>query len=1039
MEARLAFCLVVSVMVSVSEHYKEHQQLRTCTRCIWGKNKERWRAKLPTLSAEVLGGCSAAGLTRCQPYAVDPHASWAYLKQKGNTEEFVVSCRFCSDFAAAKPKFHPLLRHHKSARHIGHVRTYLQLELGPSKLPVHAAPPASAFQKVLNQGVHSGDLFQVGCKTKVEQMQQCLGEAFAEQCRNLLLNAATVCLMRDESKGYLQLRAQVCTKDLTCKSFLVGIMKNSKADAFGINTATVKLIKEFLDKDASSLDAVLGKIEAITVDSASSELKAARIAGENKLMPNMVAILRDRAHATRRLLTRGLKAVHEFDTLVSMYVHDRHSIVQRIHNSDTFKAEYKHNVHALDGPFNKSSNLSAAKHRFESYAKPLQQFVMTLPAILATAQKMSLERKEEPEGKDADNFLASISTEHVTMLGCITDCAHEVLWLTRLHDEDHHDLSGLVHEVQVFRKKVDVLCSDGFNTEGTYMKSVVDFLEKQQTTFEVRGGMVVRAIGGKGSVTVEMKERCLGHLRTWRGMSDAILTAEFPDFELIQAFHIFDLPLSSTGKLARLNMTPAFENYCQRLAAAFHVDCAQLKMQIAFFRDSAFFLKRDLSLCSADAWCMTVKRRCAGARYKELQQVLTRYLGWGISTSPVERDFVTVRKELWNRPFSSSLAMATLMRMASMKNDTESHERILGRAREIWASRDCGPSRKGSLSVAVSRADACIHGNSLHRSGSRTDAEDAPTTAVSWNRARRRSLEDAASKLEEVQSTEFADASDRVQKELEFNRVKRRRREIEALSLGHLLPHEQTEDLLADAKVETTRQSKLDNAAVRKRCLDEAKNKSNGLHLSDIRKMSCCMPKSVDTCGTMQFVKAWLLKQVKLEAFPEVMIVSTIAEQDLGGRNKHGWIARLIGSYMINADSMVPLSATNNNFIVPCKKYIPAVGIWRTVLISKGFATKYHRLIRLLKLATNQPGNKWTLLEDTEANRQSIAVKFAKHKKQPQFCMLLTSTELADPSATHGLPAKMKKLNLDQFVTLISKPDPVHTASSVTLSCRHPV
>ncbi len=57
------------------------------------------------------------------------------------------------------------------------------------------------------------------------------------------------------------------------------------------------------------------------------------------------------------------------------------------------------------GPYGGTKSLGAAKHRFETWARPLAQFVMTLNAIVKTAQDISVLRPGTDEGTDAETFL----------------------------------------------------------------------------------------------------------------------------------------------------------------------------------------------------------------------------------------------------------------------------------------------------------------------------------------------------------------------------------------------------------------------------------------------------------------------------------------------------------------------------------------------------------------------------------------------------------------------------------------------------------
>ena len=119
---------------------------------------------------------------------------------------------------------------------------------------------------------------------------------------------------------------------------------------------------------------------------------------------------------------------------------------------------YAKNVQSyVDGPFKNSKGLGAAKHRYESWAKPFAMVVMTLPALIRTAEEISLVRAGKPEGKDADRFLKFLNAERVLQLGMLADGADEAYLLIRIFDDEETDPARQSDELWMFRRRVALL------------------------------------------------------------------------------------------------------------------------------------------------------------------------------------------------------------------------------------------------------------------------------------------------------------------------------------------------------------------------------------------------------------------------------------------------------------------------------------------------------------------------------------------------------------------------------------------------------
>ena len=121
--------------------------------------------------------------------------------------------------------------------------------------------------------------------------------------------------------------------------------------------------------------------KAIVVDSAANEVLAAELqrtpAVLSALTPNSKILLRDKAHGARRLASRPFAAIEPIKDVVMRCAHGRGSPAQMIHWSPELRLEWR-NLVMRHGMGHRVMNLRAAKHRYESFSKPLGRLSMLL-------------------------------------------------------------------------------------------------------------------------------------------------------------------------------------------------------------------------------------------------------------------------------------------------------------------------------------------------------------------------------------------------------------------------------------------------------------------------------------------------------------------------------------------------------------------------------------------------------------------------------------------------------------------------------------
>jgi hypothetical protein len=56
-----------------------------------------------------------------------------------------------------------------------------------------------------------------------------------------------------------------------------------------------------------------------------------------------------------------------------------------------------------------------------------------------------------------------------------------------------------------------------------------------------------KTVGGSGTVTLAMQRRCLARMSAWCRLAQMTLKAEFPDWDALCAFDVFDLEVEGSS------------------------------------------------------------------------------------------------------------------------------------------------------------------------------------------------------------------------------------------------------------------------------------------------------------------------------------------------------------------------------------------------------------------------------------------------------------------------------------------------------------
>ncbi len=406
----------------------------------------------------------------------------------------------------------------------------------------------------------------------------------------------------------------------------------------------------------------------------------------------------------RRILSRPWHADEHVREVVSNTATGRQSPAQILQHSSDLRAEFKRICREHRPLLTEQTNLRAAKHRFEMFQKPLGRTIRLFDCIHKFAVWLVNNRNDD-RGRRAKRWLAWVAAtpRRVLLAAMLADAADEASAMIRFCDTEQLDAARVSRHVVDFLGRVNALFGARAlcRTEVGYTNIILKFL-REPFVWVLRG-----KIYSLSSPTEEDVAFCLDHMRAWLKLAKAEVRAEFPDFEVAQAFRIFD---SASGASWRSNTELPKHVAC--LAKACDVDGVALKQQFATFEDFAHREIRATGCDNKEAWRRAViqmgARRAATRRLypdKAIRVVLQRWFAFCASTSGVEQGFTKGQIAFTDRQerASSNLESAYIKLAIDAKRDDPM---------EI-----CKAAQRGQF-VSAFRAVAPRQGSIVGKSGS---------------------------------------------------------------------------------------------------------------------------------------------------------------------------------------------------------------------------------------------------------------------------------------------------------------------------------
>lgn len=333
-----------------------------CNKCWWATKGASWKAFFPWLrfGRRLRQPCGYGfGCSACAQFQHLRETDSVFASSSASVRPVATPCRRTSQeyIGTRKNDFESFtvetrlkawhLRRHQTSRKHQEAVSFLAGHITQDDLSL--APSVQDFAATLTQ-VRKGQSLRDGgaCSDRTALLRWCLSEALLQIWRKQLLEARTLCLIRDERKGKLLLRFRACNGHLTVCSGTFGCVRLKGGSAEDLVSATAKAMRVFctacflpprlgqrLQKqgglDKNLLSHLRKIVHILTTDSHPAELLASNIMKGNRLsaderhnhdpfLPNVVMVGRDAAHASTRLVKRPWACIPSIQDLDIVYM-----------------------------------------------------------------------------------------------------------------------------------------------------------------------------------------------------------------------------------------------------------------------------------------------------------------------------------------------------------------------------------------------------------------------------------------------------------------------------------------------------------------------------------------------------------------------------------------------------------------------------------------------------------------------------------------------------------------------------------------------
>ena len=283
-------------------------------------------------------------------------------------------------------------------------------------------------------------------------------------------------------------------------------------------------------------------------------------------------------------------------------------------------------------------DLAWAPQRYASEAKVLVRMVLTWPAILALLQAVpSIRGMSSSEGQACLQTLQWLSTERVVQLSLMADAALELANLVRELDRSDLNEADVFEELERHKSVQRKLFLEGLVFQMPACAHVMaQYLTKPTA---IMCGGISKTIGG-GEFTEAVRKLCLTRMSAFCVLSEKLMEAEFPAFELLACLRVFSL--QDEIRSTRQAKTGERNRCLEQLAKAIRVDPDLLKWEFNHFLPIAQNFYNAGDLTNFAAWKKAIEatsKSRTSHTVDALRPAVVRLGAWSSSSCEVERGF----------------------------------------------------------------------------------------------------------------------------------------------------------------------------------------------------------------------------------------------------------------------------------------------------------------------------------------------------------------------------------------------------------------
>ena len=361
--------------------------------------------------------------------------------------------------------------------------------------------------------------------------------------------------------------------------------------------------------DEEALQKLLGPDSVVCTyegDGAKDEQGAGKALKTEGLFENQKFVTREKAHTAIGVL----KTVHDGipvirDNLGKILL-GKESVIRRLDKSDVLSKFYvqsqeKRQAHLPKKDRTIIKGLCMAPQRFNSCCDPAQKYCMTIldahDAVAKGAHHWNGTSKQADVNEMVEVIKEAVPEMH---LGCAADAGSALDVLVRFFDDAHWLKSDLIGRIAAVRDMLHNLFAKGYVLDEvlgahTFTQKIIRNMSENHNMFFGTKAVTIQKITASKIMTTVLKD-----WQAWRILFEEELDAEFPAFEALQTFVIFNL--GEPASLLR-GGKEELRDKVHKFAKVFALPEEELLIQWAEVREQAVTRQaQDRSLSEDQAW-----------------------------------------------------------------------------------------------------------------------------------------------------------------------------------------------------------------------------------------------------------------------------------------------------------------------------------------------------------------------------------------------------------------------------------------------------